>query len=613
MGKTRKKRPINRQSRRERLEREWEKQVARLQQEKSRAERALRQEREYETASSPLPPSVQAIKEEAEDIINSRLGAVERARGRRVPFSVQSPSDDTPMEYGGGAGLIWWSGGTMDTYIPLAEYGDPKRIRDIRAFALVSPLILNAEAILTKKIQSLQWTIEGGKNLARKWQKRLNNFENGTGWDTFIARWVRAYCESDNPAYAELIRAAPSWAVDENFQLTPRGARAIELGHDKTWEIVDARVMDPICCVPTTSHEFPLIYRNPYTGQRHRLRAYQFMSLTDMPGVDDQHPHMGVCAISRAVWAAQENRMVIRYSMEKMSENPGSGIAIVNASRNALKTALDSAAAEREARGVVYYKGVIFVPTLNPNGTTSMEFLSFAELPEGFDRNAVYQILKEIVATAFGLDVLEFGSIPGRLGTATQAKVAAQKGRTKSVGAIMQGVERAFRYKLLPESIEFSIKKHDQDEELRRAQIDEIYFNNAIRFAQFADPFLARQYLADKGAIPNEYPYVVTDLTPREQVQDVATPAPEDIEGEGAPQAATAPAIAEGPEGAAEQDVVKRWQRDGPRVRIDRNGKITWVEPLYRVKVLDPIALKYTQMQASHPFAKTPLQRGRYP
>lgn len=548
MARTRRKQPTSRDARYERLEREWNQKV--------------------KTTSPPsravLPPQVEAVRREAEALANRPLA---EKRGP-IAYSVQEPATDYPAEVGGG--LVWWTGGKLSDYIPIAQYGDPQRVKDIRAFALVSPFILNAEAVLTKKVQSLQWTIEGGRNLAQKWQRRLNNFENGDGWDFFIARWIRAFSESDKMACAELIRSAPSWAIRINDMgmpvLTPRGERAMEQGKDKVWEIVDARVMDPMNCYPTTSKEFPLVYKNSYTGERHRMRTYQFMSLIDLPAVDDRFPGHGVCAVSRAIWAAQEDRMVTRFVMEKISENPGAGIGIINTSVTALETALKDASSQREARGVVYYKGVIFLPVLDPTGSTKMEFLSFADLPDGFSRTETYNIVKEIVATSFGLDILELGSIPGRLGTATQAKVAAQKGRTKSIGAIMQGVERAFRYKLLPDSLNFSIKKHDQAEEMQRAEIDQIYFENAIRYAQFApDPTLPTQYLADKGAIPNEPPYITEDLTPLEVVSDTQS-------GE---------AVESGPEGAAEAEIVKR---NGPRVRIDRDGKTTWLEVPYRLK-----------------------------
>jgi hypothetical protein len=344
----------------------------------------------------PLPPGVAAIQAEAQALVDERLKA-----SSRKPFSVQSPADDLPRETAGG-GFVWWTGGNLDSYIPVAEYGTPSRTKDLRAFSLLAPLILLAQSVLTKKVQSLQWTIEGGRNLAQKWQKRLNNFENGDGWDYFIARWIRSYVESDKPAVAELIRAAPSWAVDLDGQLTSRGQRAIDRGDDKVWEIVDSRVMDPANTFFTTSVEFPLIYRNTYTGQRHQLRPYQYMTLIDLPSIDDKYPHLGLCAVSRAIWAAQEDRMIIRYTMEKMSENPGAGIALANVNTTLLETALNSAKAQREARGVVYYKGVIFLPVLDPSGSTRLEFLSFAGLPDNFSRSEMYNILKEITATPQG-------------------------------------------------------------------------------------------------------------------------------------------------------------------------------------------------------------------
>ena len=529
-----------------------------------------------------VPPEyVQKVQAEAQAIVDARTGQGEKAR--RQAYSVQSPADDSAVE--GAGGFIWWTGGQLDSYIPLSEYGSPARATELRVFALSAPLILLAISALTKKVQALQWTIEGGRNLAQKWQRRINNFENGDGWDYFIARWVRSLCESDGPSCTEIIRSAPSWAVSDTGQLTPRGQRAIENSDDRVWEIVDARVMDPACIFPTRSVEYPIIYHNSYTGKRHKMRPYQFMSLIDMPSVDDQFPLGGTCAVSRAVWAAREDQMIIRYCMEKMSENPGAGIVMANVNAKLLETALASAKTQQQGRGVVYYKGIIFLPILNPSGTTRLEFLSFAGLPDGFDRASVYNILKEITATAFGLDILELGSIPGRMGTATQAKVAAAKGRTKTLGAIMQGVERQFKYKLLPESVSFSIKKHDQDEELMRAMIDEIYFNNAIRYYQFAGTEVASQYLVDKGAVPNEYPYRAVDLTPSEEVTDVG----ETLSGEATPGAegtapvGRAPAIAQGPEGLA-TEIAARMRSHEPRVRVDRSGRIVWMEGAYQIK-----------------------------
>lgn len=580
MARTTKRYPQDRREREERSEREFERDVRRFAQPVAKSADAYYDE--VAPVSVALPPTIEQKRLEAEAIINARAATEIVKTSEPQPFSVQTPPTDDPT--GAGSSLVWWTGGTLDSYIPLNAYGSPGREADLRAFALVAPFILNAESILTKKAQSLQWTVEGGRNQAKKWQERLNSLENGDGWDMFIGRWVRAYCESDRGGYAELIRAAPKWVLDVNGQLTPRGEEAVKRGDDASWEIVDARVMDPLNCFPTTSHEFPLEYHNGYTGKVHRLRQYQYMSLVDLPGVDDKFPKLGVCATSRAVWAAQEDRMITRYSMEAMSENPGAGIMVGNVAPNLFRTALKSAESEKEARGVVYYKGVIFLPVLNPSGTITLQFIPFAHLPDGFDRLGVYSICKEVVATAFGLDALEFGSIPGRLGTALQSEVAAEKARGKSIGAIMQGVERNFRYKMLPEGLNFSIAKQDLQEKSEQAKMDQVYFKNAVDYATMGAPFaVVSQYLAYKGAIPNQYPFISDDLTPRQTVEDVAAIVPFEG-GEGKPPIKPV-AAAPGPEGSqinqVAENISKRWHNEGPRVRVDRDGQEVWVEPLY--------------------------------
>jgi len=574
MAKTTRRYPERKRRREEQAERKFEKEARRFM-----TPAVLKGEDYYSgwATAQPVPPKIEQIRQEAEAIVNGRASAVEEKARAPMPFSVQTPATDEPTS--GGAGLLWWTGGTIDSYIPLHEYGDPQRQADLRAFALLAPFILNAESILTKKAQSLQWTLEGGRNQVRKWQKRLNNLENGDGWDIFIGRWIRAYCESDRGGYAELIRAAPSWALDANGQLTPRGEEAVKRGEDATWEIVDARVMDPVNCFPTTSYEFPLQYRNSSTGKVHYLRQYQFMALVDLPGVDDRYPHAGVCAVSRAVWMAQEDRMISRYTMEAMSENPGAGIMVGNVAPNLFRSALKAADAEREGRGVVYYKGIIFLPVLDPSGRISLQFIPFAHLPEGFDRQTAYSIAKEVVATAFGLDALEFGSIPGRLGTALQSEVAAEKSRGKTIGAIMQGVERNFRYKMLPEGLNFSIKKQDLEERAAQARIDAQYFKNAVDYATLGVPMeTVVQYLAYKGAIPNQYPFITADLTPRQTVEDVAAIiAPESTRPEMPPEAE-----APGPAGTQISEAAENVKGYiEPRIRMNRDGEEEWLSMPY--------------------------------
>jgi hypothetical protein len=488
-------------------------------------------------------------------------GLLNAEKARTKPASVQSAPTDDPFSLQT-SGYMWWTGTTLDQYIPVADYGTQQRQRDLQTFVLIAPLLMAASAAVIKKAQGLQWTLEGGRNLVKKWQDLLLNISNGRGWDFWIARLVRSYLESDNGGIGELIRLAPSWAVDDDGQISERGSAAIERGADANWPIADSRVMDPARITTTRSEEFPLIFANPTTGKRHKLRNYNFVRLIDMPSVEWRLENTGTCAASRALIAAQEDRMISRFIMEKLSENPGSGIMFVNADTKRLETALKASDDERSARGVLFYKGVIFIPVLNPDGNFGVDFVDFAGLPDGFSRQEYYNILKEKVATAYGLDVLELGSIPGQnLGTGTQATVAAAQSRGKVLAVIISAIEREFRYKVLPESLDFNFESQETAERKAEAEVQSILFKNAESYAGWMGPTLANQYLVDMKAIPPEY-LLGVDITGEVVLDD--TEAPEDT-----PSTQAEP-VTDVPEPT--EDDIEKWY--GPRVKMWRDGRM---------------------------------------
>ena len=556
MARTRKRKPTARQARQEKAEREY-----------------------YEKYEPPAPPRPLTPEQEAEIVEKgielTHLLNADKAATREA--SVQAARTDDPMALQS-SGYTWWTGCSLDQYIPVSEYGTKQRQKDLQSFALAAPLLVVAESIVIKKAQGLQWTLEGGRNLVKKWQDRLLNISNGRGWDFWIARMVRSYLESDHGGQSELIRSAPSWAVDNEGLLTDRGIAAIERGADAQWEIVDSRVMDPAQITTTRSTEFPLMYKNPDTGAIHKLRSYNYVRLLDMPAVVWRHENGGLCACSRALVAAQEDRMISRFIMEKISENPGSGIMFVNADTKRLETALRAADDEREARGVIFYKGVIFIPVLNPDGNFGVDFVDFAGLPDGFSRQEYYNILKERVASAFGLDVLEFGSIPGgNLGTGQQATVAAQQSRGKVLAVIISAIEREFRYKVLPESLNFKFESQEMSERKEEAEVQSILFKNAQSYASWMGPELANQYLVDMKAVPPEY-LLGQDITENVVLDD--TEAPDESSGTQNSADSTDP---------TDEDMEK-WY--GPRVKAWKDGRVAYMPKWSRPDAVERVMMK---------------------
>jgi hypothetical protein len=249
--------------------------------------RAEKAQREYYERTPPPGAPRQLTEAQEQEVIEKGVELTQilnAEKARTKPASVQAARTDDPFALQT-SGLQWWTGCNLNQYIPVHQYGTRARQRDLQAFALAAPMLMTAESIVIKKAQGLQWTLEGGRNLVKKWQDRLLNASNGRGWDFWIGRLVRSYVESDHGGQSELVRAAPSWAVDSDGLLTERGLAAIERGADVQWEVIDTRVMDPVQITPTSSTEFPLIYSNPHTGKKHKLRNYQYVRIIDMPSV----------------------------------------------------------------------------------------------------------------------------------------------------------------------------------------------------------------------------------------------------------------------------------------------------------------------------------------
>jgi len=203
-----------------------------------------------------------------------------------------------------------------------------------------------------------------------------------------------------------------------------------------------------------------------------------------------------------------------------------------------------------------------------------VDFVDFAGLPDGFSRQEYYNILKERVATAYGLDVLELGSIPGGgLGTAQQATTAATKSRGKVLAVIIGGIEREFRYKVLPESLAFAFESQEIEERKQEAEVQKILFENAKMYVDIAGPGLANQYLVDMKAVPPEY-LMGQDITGEVTLDDAE--APEDM-----PSGQPRPV-------PTEQEMEK-WY--GPRVKAWKNGKVLALPRLHiREKQIERLA-----------------------
>lgn len=436
-------------------------------------------------------------------------------------------------------------------------------------------LVAAAITAVCQKVASAQFSIEGPERTARRWRDKLLSAD----WSWALASWVKEACRSSKGGYLQVVRAVPTWFADENG-ITERGRRAFEAGQFDEAEIISFRALDSTRCTPTGDLAAPIDYRTD-TGQLIRVPRAHVLRILDSP--DPTRPGYGQCGVDRCVEVGRLRQYIAQYFREAFSDRPRPGITILNNINQAdWEAQLQAADTARMQKGHQVYPGKLFVTNSEATTPASATDLPNRIAPDGFNQRQTYTEAKEVVATAFGLDPLEFGAMPGQgLGSAEQSTVMAQKSRGKFVAFVLQTIEREFR-RVLPANLMLSFEMQDRQEEREQAEVDGLVAENILALAK-ADPVTgtaiisvpeARQLLADAGILPREF--LAADVTGTTEIEETEEEPAEPAE------LAAGPPEAEGP-------IVKCWQ----------DGRIDVLRPVRSRPVL--AAQKQAEYSPRHP------------
>lgn len=446
----------------------------------------------------------------------------------------------------------------------LEERGTQKRDEYNRVLSIEVDLIAIAKAAFCQKIASMSWVLLGPETPVRKWQEFLNLIGEKCSWTASISQAAAWFGISPKGVYIQIERLVPSWAVEmrtladgtQDKQFTKRGIEAIENGEDKDWEIVDLHVLDSRYCSPTGDPAKPLTYTPATGGDPITLRRHDFLHIIDTPEANALKPGLGFCSVDRCIEVGRRRKAVARYYRECFEDKPSPGILILNGVQAVDWEAMEQQnLAEMKGKGIQTYHGMYIMYNNNVQTASSYEMINFRIVPEGYDQKQDYQECKEVIAAAWGLDVLEFGAMPGQaLGSAEQATVMHKKSKGRTLALFAEGLERELRNWVLPPNVEFRLVAQDVEEEREKNEALGVAIENVVKMwtpDQFGERLLtrdeARQLLADGGAIPKEY--IEVDTTDYERVEETEAKA-----------------------GLyAGEPIVKMW--DDGRVRILREGR----------------------------------------
>lgn len=355
-------------------------------------------------------------------------------------------------------GVFRWWFSQPDDQTGINAWWSPSRDNDLREFWMKpgNDILQGAIASLVKWGTTLPWMLEGPKRRIPQFQQLLSDAEFGQGWSLLIAKTLTDYYTQDKGATWELIGAGQSDSALEG-------------------PVMGIAHLDSQFVQPTGDPIYPILFLNPKDNQSHKIHATRVVRFVDMPSPNETMNGIGFCAVSRIIASSQVLLKLAQYKNEKLSDMPEAGLLLLN---NVMPSQWEDATSEhqrgRRKLGQEIWSNILTLFSIDPAQPATANFVSFANLPEGFDELVTTNIYVNIVALAFGVDPREFWPMTGgSLGTARESETMAQKAKGKGKGDVISMLERAINWFILPENIHFGFDNQDDEEDKLRAEIND--------------------------------------------------------------------------------------------------------------------------------------------
>lgn len=309
-----------------------------------------------------------------------------------------------------------------------------------------------AVAGLARRIAVTPWRIRApaGKDVAY-YQDVFRNAWFGRGWDQFIKATVRDFCRHDRGAFWEVIGPGD-----------PLGPRLLG-------QVTGLSLLDPLRCIPTGDPFYPVLYFNT-DGELHLLHESRVVRFVDAPDSDEDHPGVGLCALSRAIAVCTRELRMGRYVDVALDDEPPPGIAVL---KNILEQDVMSEARKLRERLRMdtpdMYGRTVFLHPAEGSQDADVKMIPYSQPPDKFDFREYTELDARVIALELGLDPQDVYPLSGgQMGTGTQSEIMAAKGKGNALAEQRTMITRALN-NLLPTDFEFTFQFRDDEQDSQQA------------------------------------------------------------------------------------------------------------------------------------------------
>lgn len=363
-----------------------------------------------------------------------------------------------------------------------------RRDRMIRRFWKKEPIVAGGTYSMVTRIQSMPLNIThtDSEEMSERFREEIiDQADLGNGFESLIGKSLIDYFTQDNGFFWEL--EGPG---------NPNGPRTGNILHG-------IHHLDAGQCFRTFDPEYPVLYVNPITAERHRLHRTRVLSRSNMTQPNETARGIGLSPIARALQQVQLARSILQYRYEKVSGNYRRGVIFgKGTTRQTLRRAMTRVDTEEELEDVLTYNGI---PILVSMEGIELDMLDLSSLPDNFDLEKELNFYVYILSLCFGVDAREFW--PATVSGATKADASVQhlKAKGKGLADALTTIEKAIN-SIAWEGLTVEYDHVDDEQDLQRVDIDkrtvEVYAS--AQNAGFIDAREGRAHLIEEGVIKTD-------------------------------------------------------------------------------------------------------------
>ena len=362
-----------------------------------------------------------------------------------------------PTKVDGGMGFMMWAMPSTGLLPPWWSKMRDKKLREFwKKVDYLSGAINAYLAKLTTipiQIEPRDMTLKTHVKLADKFNMMLDrDAEFVQSWITFYGKFLLDQTTQDNGSFGEVIGEGP-----------PDGPiRGMPLGLAQ---------LDSLRCTRTGDPEFPVRYAHT-DGKLYKLHYTRVIFTSQMPSPAKEMLNVGFSAVSRCSNIAQSMLDVITYKQEKLGSRPIRGLAITRGGLDpdTVRDSLRLAESRMNAMGLKRFSKIV-ITGASTAPEAGIDFIDFANLPDGFDEKSATVIGMAAIALALGMDPRDLWPAMETGTTKAEAALQHMKQRGKTLGQTLKMTENLLNYKFLPPTLKATFDYQDDAQDAQRAEI----------------------------------------------------------------------------------------------------------------------------------------------